>query len=175
MYFGNGCVNGASGSAICNYGTLRMYGGRIRNNGFTGEKGQKVGEGRGIANYHKFYMSGGEITNNVATNGNGILTGRITDAKYLGSGYEMKITGGSIHDNGNADDKKHTSNGGGILINPNTPVTIGGSSINDVKIYGNMADYGGGIANYGTCELGKCRIYGNYSESEGGGCTTFTN
>ena len=169
MYFDAGCQNGASGSAICNYGTLRMYGGTIRDNGFTGENGQKVGEGGGIANYQKFYMTGGEISGNVATNGNGILTGRLTDAKYLGKGFVFEITGGSIHDNGNPDEMKYTSNGGGILINPNTPVSIGGSSIDDVKIYGNMADYGGGIANYGTCNLGKCRIYQNYSQSEGGG------
>ena len=161
-------VNGASGSAICNYGTLYLYGGTVEGNGFLGKEGAKVGEGGGIANYYRFYMSGGEIRNNVATNGNGILTGKMGDVAAL-AGYEMKITGGSIHDNGDATNKKYTSNGGGILINPNTPVTIGGSGIDSVKIYGNMADYGGGIANYGTCNLGKCRIYDNYSESEGGG------
>lgn len=169
MYFDStNAVNGASGSAICNYGTLYIEGGTIQNNSFLGKAGAKVGEGAGIANYNKFYMSGGEIKGNVATNGNGIMTGKMGNVAAL-AGYEMKITGGSIHDNGNADDKKYTSNGGGILINPDTPVTIGGSSIDSVKIYGNMADYGGGIANYGTCSLGKCRIYENYSESEGGG------
>ncbi len=169
MYFDSAsAVNGASGSAVCNYGTLYLEGGTIQDNSFLGKAGAKVGEGAGIANYNKFYMSGGEIKGNVATNGNGILTGKMGNVAAL-AGYEMKITGGSIHDNGNADDKKYTSNGGGILINPNTPVTIGGSSIDSVKIYGNMADYGGGIANYGICNLGKCRIYENYSESEGGG------
>lgn len=169
MYFDSAnAVNGASGSAICNYGVLYVEGGTIQNNGFLGKAGAKVGEGAGIANYNRFYMSGGEIKGNVATNGNGILTGKMVDVAAL-AGYEMEITGGSIHDNGDTNDRKYTSNGGGILINPNTPVTIGGSSIDSVKIYGNMADYGGGIANYGICNLGKCRIYENYSESEGGG------
>jgi hypothetical protein len=168
FYDSSNPVNGASGSAICNYGTLYLYGGTIEGNGFLGKEGAKVGEGGGIANYNRFYMSGGEIKNNVATNGNGILAGRMGDVPAL-SGFEMKVTGGSIHDNGDATNKKYTSNGGGILINPNTPVVIGGGGIDSVKIYGNMADYGGGIANYGLCELGKCKIYGNYSESEGGG------
>lgn len=169
MYYDNSnCFNGASGSAICNYGTLYIYGGIIQNNGFQGKSGEKVGEGAGVANYNKFYMSGGEIRRNVAANGNGILAGKMGDVMHL-AGFEMKITGGSIHENGNAADRKYTSNGGAILINPNTPVSIGGSSIDGVKIYGNAADYGGGIANYGICNLGKCRIYENYSGSEGGG------
>lgn len=168
FYKGGDAVNGASGSAICNYGTLYMYGGTIQGSGFCGPSGVKVGEGGAVANYNKFYMSGGEIKNNTAANGNAILTKKLNDVPALG-GFEMKITGGSIHDNGNEEEFTYTSSGGGILIDQNTPVSIGGSSSDAVMIYKNYADYGGGIVNHGNLTLGNCRIYGNYSASEGGG------
>lgn len=166
-----GWTSGPTGSAVCNYGYMTMYGGTIQKNTFSKSGSGVIGNGGAIANYHKLTISGGTITGNSADQGGAIFVQHTrllaSNGKPLFADAATGISGCTIHandsiGNGTADPYGH---GGGICVTDGSAVSVSGCSI-----YNNSAYYGGGIYNTGSGALTvtDTSLYGNTGTYTGG-------
>ncbi len=175
----SGGKSSSSGAGIyVKDGTLKMYGGTVCENSYTGTSttsggggisvdngvmelyggtvsGNKARSGGGVflTNDAALKMAGGSITGNIENNSGARITNG--GGVYVASG-SVKLSGGSIEGN-------QAGNGGGLYMAGGSVELSGGS------IEGNQADSGGGIYVGGLLQLSGGRISGNAAVNNGGG------
>ncbi len=176
----------AMGGGICNYGTLTVKGGEIKNN--TANKkgggiwtsgnatisggiisGNTAKDGGGIYNCGTLNITNGEIKNNTANQkGGGLYTG-IDDVENTTGNLTM--SGGTISGN-------KAFSGGGICFNSSANGTISGGTISDNTSTGTTSGGGGILFINSTGTVSGVTISGNTSKGSmpyGGGGIMFDN
>jgi uncharacterized repeat protein (TIGR01451 family)/CSLREA domain-containing protein len=143
--------------------------------GLTISTGRVVGDhGGGIYNAGTLTLTDSTVSGNNAYLGGGIYNaGTLTLVNSTVRGSTAEQGGGIYNDAGSVqltsstvEDNMALSDGGGIA---NVGAGVGGVTLADSIVSGNVATYGGGIHNAGALTLGNSFVRGNEASSGGGG------